>query len=555
MQDESQPILWQPLWRNKSQFTLLARHFIRRMTTIETAEGSEPNFGAAGVLALVAAPGAFYSFILFNKYSTLLRVLRGGPMQMDVYTASMPDKYLFIACSMALTAALVALLWDRILPGKADHSVLASLPVRMRTIFFANLSAIAFVAVLFIADLNAVSSILFPIVVLSDVPASLLDNIRFISVNACCVLIASSFAFLLCLSILAMMMALLPASLFHRVSTLARFVIFSVSCALIWTAFKLPHAFSRNLWIPPAWYTALYQVLQHRATPELKRSAFTGVVALAAVFFIALLGLVLSYKRHFMRIAALSMPSGPKSTLVLASLRFVLNRTLLRDGFDRALYWLGIRLLLRSEPHMIRFGAFCALGVVIFAGQSLAGAGLMAASFPLIFLVVIGFRAAVEIPAGVGAMSVFRICAVRTNAMPVLRKLLLTILLCTLAPGAFALALTATALTGVLHVVFLASAALVAFEFMLFRYASIPFTSTSAGFQNRSLMIILLYFIAFLAFTAAGPFLERAMLPYPLAFAIWPLIALLTPLLTRSFKTDEIPPDDGRVVQTLGIEA
>jgi hypothetical protein len=533
----------------------LVRHFVRRMTTPDAADSREPDVAVAGVLALLAVPGAIYSFFLFDKYSTFLRVIRGGLMRMDVYTASLPDKYLFIASSMALTSVLVALTWDRILPGRADHSVLAALPIPMRTIFFANVAAIAFVAAVFIIDLNAVSSLLFPMVVMSDVPASLLDNIRFILAHACCVLFASSFAFLLCLSILAILMALVPATLFQRVSTVARFAIVCASCALLWTAFNFPHAFTRTVWVPPVWYTALYQVLQHRGTPAFQRLAFAGVAALAIAFLVASLGIVLSYRRNFMRIAESSTIDTSKSTLALAPLRFVLDHTLLRDGFDRALYWLGIRLLLRSEPHMMRFGALSALGFVIFTGQSMSGSDLMTASFPLAFLVVTGFRASIEIPAGAAAMSIFRLCAIRANPRPVLRKLLLTILFCMLAPVVIALMLTTSVFTGLLHAVFLGSLTLVAFDCMLFRYTGIPFTSISTGFQNSSLMIIALYFLAFLAFTAVGPFVEHVMLPHPLALAIAPFLPFFTSFLSRSLEKDEVPPDDGRVVQTLGIQA
>jgi hypothetical protein len=554
MQDESQVKSSRRLWRADSQFCLLAEHFIRRMTTIEIADGTDPEFGAVGTLALVAVPGAFYSFVLLDKYSTLLRVMRGGPMSMDVYTASAPDKYLLLACSMALTALLVALLWDRILPGQADHSVLASMPIRTRTIFLANLGAIAFVAALFIADLNAVSSILFPLVVLSDVPASFLDHVRFISVHACCVFVASGFAFLLCLSILAIMMALLPASLFRRVSALVRFAIVLSSCGLMWTAFYAPREFLQSRWVPGTWYTALYQVLQNRGTPALKQLAFTGVAALFLAFFIALLGVTFSYRRHFMRIAESSTPAGTDRIDVLVPVRIVLNGTLLRAGFDRAMYWLGLRLLLRSEPHMIRFGVFGALGFVTFAGQILTGASAIVASFPLVFLVVTGFRTTLKIPAGIRALPSFQTCAVWTDARPVLRKLLGTVLLVVLTPLSLEMAMTASPLTAVLHVVILGSAASIAFDCMLFRYVGIPFVSPSSSFQNGSVMVVTLYFLGFLAFTTAGPSVERMLLSHPLASTIAPITALLVSFFTRSVDEEDRQPDDGRVVQTLSIQ-
>src|SRR5438105_12737067 len=154
--------------RRQRPFARLVAHFAALILKSGQESGaSELNLGIGGLLALLAAPGGFTSLLLFDKYSSLLRWLRHRP-QIDLYWASLSDKYFFIVLSMAITGVVVAIKWDKILPGAQDYTNLAPLPLHSRTIFFANLSAIVVLVSIFALDVNAVSAILFPGVVLSE---------------------------------------------------------------------------------------------------------------------------------------------------------------------------------------------------------------------------------------------------------------------------------------------------------------------------------------------------------------------------------------------------
>src|SRR6185295_19996558 len=109
---------------------------------------SDLEFSGSSLLALLAVPGALLSMTLFDKYSSLLWYLRGRP-RLDPYLASLPDKYFFIVFSMVVTGLVMVLRWDKVLPGRQDHMNLAQLPLSMRSIFLANLSAILLAAALF----------------------------------------------------------------------------------------------------------------------------------------------------------------------------------------------------------------------------------------------------------------------------------------------------------------------------------------------------------------------------------------------------------------------
>lgn len=86
-------LLERPLWR-------LVAHFGMKLFSGNGEGGLE--LGAGTVLALLAAPGAFISILLLDKYSGLLRFFRGNH-NFDPYAASVPDQYFFLTFSMAIT--------------------------------------------------------------------------------------------------------------------------------------------------------------------------------------------------------------------------------------------------------------------------------------------------------------------------------------------------------------------------------------------------------------------------------------------------------------------
>src|SRR5579872_6261678 len=165
-------------------FPRLVAHFAATIFEGETA-ADDADMGVGGVLGLLFVPGAFLSILLFDKYSTLLQWLR-GVRQFNIYTESLPDKYFFIVFSMAITGIVAVLKWDRILPGRRDYANLAPLPISARRIFAANLLAILMVAMVFAADVNGASVILYPLVVVAN-RGTLAEIPLFGVVHACCV--------------------------------------------------------------------------------------------------------------------------------------------------------------------------------------------------------------------------------------------------------------------------------------------------------------------------------------------------------------------------------
>src|SRR5580698_9220508 len=143
-------------------FVRLVMHFLARLVRGgHETETSDFDFGAGPLLGLLAAPGAFCSLVLFEKYSTLQDfILQRRHPNVDAMSA--PDKYFFICLAMAVAGVVTAIKWDKILPDAQEYLNLAPLPILPRKILLANAAAIAFAVIVFAIDVNGASTALFP---------------------------------------------------------------------------------------------------------------------------------------------------------------------------------------------------------------------------------------------------------------------------------------------------------------------------------------------------------------------------------------------------------
>lgn len=538
-------------------FPRLVAHFAALiLQTGQESGASELNLGIGGLLALLAAPGGFTSLMLLDKYSSFLRWLRHRP-QIDVYWASLPDKYFFIVLSMVITGVVVAIKWDKILPGPQGYTNLAPLPLHSRTIFFANLSAIVVLASIFALDVNAVSAILFPGVVLSE-KGTFPELFAFVGVHVVCVLLASAFTFLACFALMGALMSLLPNRVFRTVSLFVRLAIIVALILLLCTSFTvLPvlrdldkHPDSTARFLPSLWYIGLYQWMQGRSNPELVALAWTGLKSAAAALVLALAFSALSYRRYFMRIPE---SFDARQTGRRFSLRWIwpfIDRLLLRSPFQRACYHFSLRALLRSEMHCILFGAFVGLGVVVASQMalsvpatpdSLPSADILAAPLAIAYFMVIGLRFVFEVPAGWNANWLYKLILDhhKQETRAVARKIMLTFLVPgVIAPAAIAYSLVWGVRVGLVHAAYVLVLSVLLMEIMLLRFRKIPFTCTLPLFENHAIMRVLIYFIAFFLFTSFASGVEHWMFQQSARFIILPVFLALCWDLLRRIRRD-----------------
>ena len=524
---------------SRTPFGCLLRLFVARMFHGGGEPGSgELDLGIGVIVIMLAMPGVLVSLLMFEKYGSLIRFLRGNPI-FDPYTATIPDEYFFLVLSMVVTGAAALWRWDALFLDRRDYTNLVPLPLSLRAVFFANLSAIVALAALFTVAVNAASLVLFPLAVVGS-QNSFAVWIRFTMGHAVAVFTASAFSFFAVFALAGILMAVLPAALFRRVSHAARFLLAIVLLALLASSFTVPYLLSQLpvstaqsiALLPPVSFLGLARtVWLNGADPFAIR---VGNAALSAVGIAILTGFfayALSFRRAFLRIPEMA-DTGPLPRLRhFASPLAPLHKALLRNAPQRACYHFVARTLLRSDGHLQILLGFAALGLVLSAETLSSGPSLtslmtgpvpsmefLSVPFLLVYCVVVGIRFAFEMPADLRANWIFRywLDPAQQDAIPVARRVLLLFSLPWLAPAAFLSVLFfggwAAAL---LHATIVSGCTFLLVEAVLIRFRKIPFTCSYPPFQSHSALIFVAYLFGFLFFTDYLPQMEHWALRNP----------------------------------------
>ncbi len=542
---------WEPV--SHRPFPTLLRVFIGRVFHGGGGSGeSEMDVGLGVILILLAMPGVLICLLLFEKYSTLVRWMRGEPA-FDPFTATIPDEYFFIVLSMVVTGAAAVWRWDALFLDRRDYTNIVPQPISLRRIFLGNLTAIFLLAGALTLDVNAASFILFPVVVVGS-QDSLSLFLRFGAGHAVTVVLASTFSFFGVFAIIGVLMAVLPYALFRRISLYIRFLIALFFLALLATSFAAPSflgqaartsKFAVNL-LPPVWFLGLGQTLwgngQNSFFAAMTRSA---LLALGISLVVAVLSYALSFRRSFIRIPETAEVGPlPRSQFHFLPVK-LFDRAILRDPPQRACFHFITRTLLRSEAHLQIASAFVAIGLVVSA-QSVAtmfhashavalripSEDLLSIPFILSFCIVVGIRLAFEVPSDLRANWVFALW-IDPNALQtrtIARKVLLTFSLAPLVPLCFVSSLLLWSFgTALLHTVIFTCCTIAIVELLLMRFRKIPFTCSYPPFQSHSALLFVAYLFGFLLFTSYLPELELWSLADP-----WRAVVFL-PLLAAIF--------------------
>src|SRR5437879_10171608 len=94
---------WQAF--SRTPFGCLLRLCVTRMFHGGGEPGAdELDLSIGVILIMLAMPGILVSLLMFEKYGSLVRFLR-GERAFDPYTATIPDEYFFLLLSLSLTGA------------------------------------------------------------------------------------------------------------------------------------------------------------------------------------------------------------------------------------------------------------------------------------------------------------------------------------------------------------------------------------------------------------------------------------------------------------------
>jgi hypothetical protein len=379
-------------------------------------------------------------------------------------------------------------------------------------------------------DVNAVSTVLYPLFVISSVTEpvpTLAQYAAFSGTHFVCVVLASVFTFCAVFAALGLLSALLPQPVFRACGSWLRGLVVLAFLVLLLTSpagpgllrqvHRAPGSGAR--WLPSLWYLGLYQNLQHRATAATTELARLGLWGVAAALVVMLASGALNYRRRYAAVLeSASRPRGQRLfDLALAFLDLFAARA---AGFQRACHRFAVRAMLRSESHRLCLAVAVGLGGFLALQSDLYQAPLVAA-----YLLILGLRIGFDIPAGVPAGWVFRatLDPRQNRTLPVARRVIAAfvvpvVLLPTLAITWWRANLAAAAL----HTLYVLALSICLVEVLLASYRKIPFTCPLPGFRDNFLMLCLVQFLGFELFTRAGAAVQRWILADPVRFLLVP---------------------------------
>ncbi|HEY6338101.1 MAG TPA: hypothetical protein VIW68_06375 [Candidatus Sulfotelmatobacter sp.] len=545
-----------PFWRLVELF--LARIF--RGGGDADSDGLDLGVGLA--LTLLAMPGGFVSLLLLDKYGTLLQWLR-GITGFDPLRMALPDEYFFVVLSMIVTGAVAVWRWEAIFPDRRDYINLVPLPISTWTIFSANLVAMLFLVGLIAIDVNAASCVLFPVVV-GATQAKLMFFVTFAAVHAAGVVLASIFAFFGVFAVLGVLMAVLPPRRFRRVSAYVRGGVVVYLVTLLCTSFAVPEMLRRAtgpvpLWtllMPSTWVLSLCQSWRGRASPVMLQLARLSLPGVAAVVVVALCAYVVSYRRHFVRIAEIAEAAGAAPGRRASRLTVLLDRLVLHTPFQKGCFRFVWKTLLRSEPHRLMLTGVGGLGLVL-ASQALmtafeganswraAALSSEALSIPFIltFLIIVGLRIVFEIPAELRSNWIFQLMldADRQECEPLARKAMLTLALPVVLIVSFPVYLYLEGLRiAALHTLLVATWSVLLTNLVLIRFRKLPFACTLPLFKQHSIVTLLAVCFGYLIYAISIPEFESAALLQPSRMLSVVPVALLAWYIPRHLAKNSI---------------
>ncbi|PYX86077.1 MAG: hypothetical protein DMG70_01460 [Acidobacteria bacterium] len=532
----------------REPFPLLVRLSMNRIfhgTNGGEEEGLTISMGL--LLALLAIPGGFVSIFLFDKYGSFLQWLR-GQTNFDSLAAALPDEYFFIVLSMVVTGGIAVWWWDSIFPDRRDFTNLAHLPIPASRIFLANSVAILILTYVCALDVNAASSILFPVIVGASQP-KFSFMAQFAGVHALVVVLASIFSFFAVFATAGLLMLLLPYPLFRRISFYVRTLIATVLLATLSTSFAIPRmirdlprtSHSPLRFLPSAWFLGLCQLLRGRADRALAELGHVAMVALLSACAVAAAAYTLAYRRCFVRLSELAdTPPGNLGTRT-SWIFHLLDRLIFRTPFQRAGYRFVLKTLFRNEAHALALGGFLSLGVV-FASQTLLsalnGKGISPLptanelSIPLIlgYCLLLGVRFVFDFPAYLQANWIFRFL-LDGNIIYESIALARRVMLCFVAPWILLVAVPTYVYfwgwtIGFLHIGVLTLWLWLLTEVLLVDFHKLPFACAYPSFQPSAVVAMIAFVLGYFAFTAMTADLEAKALVSPGVGGVFLVISL-----------------------------
>jgi hypothetical protein len=390
------------------------------------------------------------------------------------------------------------------------------------------------------------------------------------------VILSGLFAALSMAAVQGVLIFVLPATAFRRVSVWVQTALMGVLVMLLFLSPGLATMLrglvrQRSPWLyafPPYWFCGFYE----RLLPAVKSSALLRLGGLAMWSLGAAAALfVLTYLPGYRRLARKVLeapqpgPAGP-SRMRQAIARWI-DRRILGDPVQIAVFHFINQTITRSMKHRLFLATYAgcggALAVWSFTSQR---HGLLVLPLTLAFILLSALRAAFNFPSELGANWAFQISECRhfRDCLAAMRKWLVV---CAIAP---LLVLQAGMeficfhwSTALFHLAFGAALALLLMECMFVGFRKAPFTCSYFPGKVNLVFLAVIYVLGFTIYSGTMAGLEVWLEGRPLAaasflvtaVAVWTLLALWRGRLVDDESMLEYQDPGDPVVRTLELSA
>lgn len=474
------------------------------------------------------------------------------------------EKSYFMSYLMVMMGFITVLQWDILFVDRRDFSNLIGLPVKIRVVFASKFASLCLFIGLFAVGANALSVIIFSLILPSWQSKSLIYAMRYALVHLLCSFSACFFIFFSTILLIGLLQNVLGYRWFHHASLFIRAILLIAFVFLMILFFSETITVSNSmtsfldlresnpsffLFFPPMWFVGLYETLVGPSDPFFSGLARIAVLALVIPTLAFFLSAALSYTRYLRRMAEVK-----KRRFSFFGLRHffsgVVRKTVLRHPVQRAVCVFFGKTLRKSMFHKMRLASFLAVAAGLILVLMVSNAAQIKdfsktnkslLSIPLIlsFFLVVGISRIVNIPSSIDANWIFRLTE-KKDRKHYLLGLKKGILFFAVGPLHILLFVFYTMIwnwrEAALHSLFGLFVSLLLMEVLFFRFQKIPFACSYLPGKERMHVLWAVYIAGFVQYVMLLSALELTFFRNPHRFYLFYLTCMILILASNVFQ-------------------
>src|SRR5882672_10128442 len=266
---------------HSAAFELRRHFFLRFFDTDLVSTPGQWQVVAGGALAVLLSLSLIFTQAYYHKYVELNKLPTPEPQQL----ATLADVLFLVTLAMFLIGLFTTLQWPSLFPGLRDYLALGSLPIRLRDVFVAKFSALVAFAGLFIVAIAALPSLVLPAVMAGRYATDSTRQVPAIFVSST---LAAMFVFFSLVAVQGVLLNVTPIRHFARVSLAVQgLLLTALLCGLplVSSIPSLQRSMNQRpdwtVWVPPAWFLGLDQVMAGNHEPLAVRLAWISLAGVA----------------------------------------------------------------------------------------------------------------------------------------------------------------------------------------------------------------------------------------------------------------------------------